>query len=182
MGKKQIEPTNSMVGGVELGHKLMQMDIRAILRAALNHPDARGLFTDEDDHPWEPLNEGDPLHVGDEVRRDHCGIITTGVVARVDEDGDPLTADGYLIGLRDYGTWHVRRAVQELPTEDGAVIVPADGHEYITATFDGETYRAREAILLGSGHWQAAWRSDEGVMVYVIAEWIDPGTCQVADQ
>ena len=47
MSKKQIEPTNSMVGGVELGHKLMQMDVRAILRAGLNHPDAAGLFAAE---------------------------------------------------------------------------------------------------------------------------------------
>ena len=49
------------------------MDAWLIVTAVLSHPDAAGLFTDED----------------------------------------------------------APRATQELPTEDGAVIVPADGHEYI---------------------------------------------------
>ena len=93
---------------------------RAALRAALA----------VDDRPWEPLNGG-PVHVGDEVRQDHGGITRTAVVARVDRSGDPWTAEGAIIGLLCHGTWHVRRPVQELPTEDGAVIVPADGHEYI---------------------------------------------------
>ena len=198
---KKIEPTDAMVeagassaweevnpgilgwNSISERHKEgCRRDARAVLTAALNHPDAAGLFADEDDRPWEPLNEGDPLNVGDEARQDRYGLTITGVVARVDGSGDPWTAEGAFIGLRHYGTWYVRRSVQELPTEDGTVIVPADGHEYITATFDGETYRAREAILLGSGHWQAAWRSDEGVMVYVIAEWIDPGTWKVEEK
>ena len=109
MSKKQIEPTNSMVGGVELGHKLMQMDIRAILRAALNHPDAAGLFADVDDRPWEPLKKGDPLHVGDEVRQDYSGVTRTAVVGRVGEDGTPWTTERDLIGLLHWGTWWVRR-------------------------------------------------------------------------
>ena len=150
MDKKKIEPTEAMVeagassaweevnpgilgwNSISERHKEgCRRDARAVLTAALNHPDAAELFADEDARPWEPLNEWDPVRVGDEVRRDHCGIITTGVVARVDEDGDPFTVEGYLIGLRDYGSWYVRRAVQELPVADGAVNVPADGHEYI---------------------------------------------------
>ena len=131
------------------------------------------------DRPWYALVRDHPLNVGDEVRRDHCGITRIAVVGRVDGEGDPWTAESDFIGEINDGTWHVRRTIQELPTEPGTVLEAADGHEYITATFDGETYRAREAILLGSGHWQAAWRSDEGVMVYVIAEWIDPGTWKV---
>ena len=109
MSKKQIEPTNSMVGGVELGHKLMQMDVRAILRAGLNHPDAAGLFADEDPRPWEPLNEGDLLHAGDEVRQDLNGITSIAVFGWVDVNGDLVTADGGYIGVLSLGTWYVRR-------------------------------------------------------------------------
>ena len=132
--------------------------IRAALTAALA----------VDDRPWEPLNGG-PVHVGDEVRQDHGGITRTAVVARVDRSGDPWTAEGAIIGLLCHGTWHVRRPVQELPTEDGAVIVPADGHEYIETragkksrrlTWDAECfvwYDARGTHLAGDithGTWQ----------------------------
>ena len=37
-------------------------------------------------------------------------------------------------------------------------------------------YRAREAILFVPDHWHAAWRSDEGVLPYVISKRIDPDT------
>ena len=96
--------------------------------------------TAEDDRPWELLNGRTP-RVGEEVRRDNRGITITAVVARVDEDGDPWTAEGALIGLLRYGTWYVRRAVQELPTEDGAVIIPADGREYIETRAGKKTRR-----------------------------------------
>ena len=163
MGKKKIEPTDAMVQDTERARWFMGPVDRAalgvILRVALNHPDAPGLFADED-----------ALRAAREQGWDQATLWIDSY------QGGP---NGRTTSARSANP---HRPVQELPTEDGAVIVPADGHEYITATFDGETYRAREAILLGSGHWQAAWRSDEGVMVYVIAEWIDPGTCQVADQ
>ena len=128
MGKK-IEPTDAMVEKVALGHKLMHMDDRTILRYALNHPDAAGLFADKEARPWEPLNG--PVRVGDEVRQDYFGATTTAVVGRVDADGDPWTTENRFIGELEDGTWHVRRHVQELPEEDGAVIVPADGRQYI---------------------------------------------------
>ena len=117
--------------------------------------------------PWEPLNG--PVRVGDEVRREVNGLTTTAVVGRVDEDGDPWAAEGAFIGVLEYGTWYVRRPVQELPTEDGAVIVPADGHEYIETragkksrrlTWDAECfvwYDARGTHLAGDithGTWQ----------------------------
>lgn len=73
--------------------------IRAALSATL----------DADHRPWEPLKKGDPLHEGDEVRQDRNGITTTAVVARVDENGDPWTAEGRIIGVLRYGTWYVRR-------------------------------------------------------------------------
>lgn len=134
---------------------------RAALRAAL-------AVAPTDPRPWEPLNGG-PVRVGDEVRRVRRGLTITAVVGRLDEDGDPWTAEGDLIGLRRNGTWYVRRPVQELPTEDGAVIVPADGHEYIETragkksrrlTWDAECfvwYDARGTHLAGDithGTWQ----------------------------
>ena len=150
MGKK-IEPTDAMVEKVALGHKLMSMDDRTILRLALNHPDAPGLFADEDDRPWESLNG--PVRVGDEVRQDYFGATTTAVVGRVDADGDPWTTENRFIGELEDGTWHVRRHVQELPEEDGAVIVPADGRESITTT-DGQefsrlTFTTKQSIWYG---------------------------------
>ena len=110
MDEKKIEPTDAMVECIELGHKLMHMDDRTILRLALNHPDARGLFADEDDRPWEPLNGG-RVYVGDEVRQDYYGITHTAVVGRVDEDGDPWSTEDGFIGQLDLGTWYVRRPI-----------------------------------------------------------------------
>lgn len=149
-------------------------DARAVLTAAL-------AVAPTDSRPWEPLNG--PVRVGDEVRRDHCGIIVTGVVARVDEDGDPWTAEDYLIGLREYGTWYVRRAVQELPTQGGTVLIPADGREYIEMDVEGQTYYAREA-LLANGRWNAIWRTATGDRVGYSAqpEEITPGTWKVDER
>ena len=93
-----------------------------------------------------------------------------------------LTADqcreaaAHLTALADYHEEAARQSAQALPAEPGTVIVPADGHEYITATVGGVTYRAREAILIGENQWHAAWRSDEGVLIYVTPERINPGT------
>lgn len=129
MGKKKIEPTDRMTRGVETWGEIMGVDDSDLLRYILNHPDAPGLFADEDDRPWESLNG--PVRVGDEVREEWYGVTRAGVVGRVDGNGDPWTADGGYIGPIQGGTWYVRRPVQELPEEDGAVIVPADGHEYI---------------------------------------------------
>lgn len=175
---KKIEPTDTMVeagassaweevnpgilgwNSISERHKEgCRRDARAVLTAALNHPDAAELFADED-----------ALRAAREQGWDQATLWIDSY------QGGP---NGRTTSARSANP---HRPVQELPTEPGAVIVPADGHEYITATFDGETHRAREAILLGSGHWQAAWRSDEGVMVYVIAEWIDPGTWKVEEK
>lgn len=128
-----------------------------------------------DPRPWEPLN-GVPVRVGDEVRQEYNGVTVIAVVGHVDADGDLWTAEGRFIGVLEYGTWYVRRPVQDVPTEPGTVLEPADGHEYITATTAGQTYRAREAILIGDNQWHAAWRSDEGVLPYVTPERIDPDT------
>lgn len=123
--------------------------------------------TTEDDRPWEPLNG--PVRVGDEVRRGHSGLTVTAVVGSVDEDGDPWTAEGALIGVLNLGTWYVRRPVQELPTEDGAVIVPEDGREYIETragkkprrlTWDAECYVWYDArgTYLGADITPGTWK------------------------
>ena len=180
---KKIEPTDAMVEKVALGHKLMSMDDRTILRLALNHPDAPGLFADEDDLPWEPLNGG-PVRVGDEVRQDYGGVTHTGVVARVDMGGGLWTTGGGLIGLRDYGTWHVRRVAPELPTKCGTVIVANDGHKFIKAEVDGIAHRAREAVLGANGWWYGAWRKAEGdgLLSAMFPEHISAPTWKVDDQ
>ena len=107
-----------------------------------------------------------------------------GIVHNHDRYGDWYTKDGiYLtLGAGEGITITIRRPVQELPTEPGTVLEAADGHEYITATFAGEVYRAREAILRVPDHWHAAWRSDTSVMASFISGWIDPGTWKVDDR
>ena len=80
----------------------------------------------------------------------------------------------------DAGRAHERS--QELPTEPGAVIVPADGHEYIEATMRGETVRAREATRSGAGGWYAAWRSGEQTSGLASSREITPGTWKVDDR
>ena len=66
-----------------------------------------------------------------------------------------------------------------LPTEDEAVIIPADGREYIEAKVWGKTYHAREAIRLGQAGWLGAWRSNTGMVSYAAPEEIDPDTWKV---
>lgn len=104
-----------------------------------------------------------------------------GIAHRRGDDDDWWTKGGMYItnGEGEGITLTIRRPVQDVPTEPGTVLDPADGREYITATVGGVTYRAREAILLEPDHWHAAWRSDEGVLPYVISERIDPGIWQV---
>ena len=137
--------------------------------------------TAEDDRPWEPLNGG-RVYVGDEARRDHRGITITAVVARVDEDGDPWTAEGALIGLLRYGTWYVRRAAQEPPAEyDGAVLVPADGHKAITTT-DGQeftrlTFTTKQSLWYGPN---LAARPGDWVIQTTAPGRLTPGTWKEA--
>ena len=91
----------------------------AMLRAAFDAGREHERTNPDGARPWEPLNEDDTVRVGDEVRQDLRGITTIAVVGRVDGRGDPWAAEGTFIGIRDVGTWYVRRAIQELPEEDG---------------------------------------------------------------
>lgn len=175
MGKKKIEPTDRMTRDVETWGEIMGVDDSDLLRYILNHPDAPGLFAADEDaadaRPWEPLNGG-RVYVGDEVRQDRPGITITAVVVRVDKDGDPWATDGIFIGEVNEGTWYVRRAIQELPTEDGAVIVPADGHEYIEIragkksrrlTWDADAFVWYDAYgtYLGTDITPGTWKVEE---------------------
>ena len=181
---KKIEPTAAMVRDVECWRSFTgtadRTPLRPILRAALNHYDAPGLFADEDDRPWEPLNGHKP-RVGDEVRQDYCGVTTIAVVARVDDDGSPWTAEGRFIGRARVGTWYVRRAIQELPTEDGVEIVPAGGGPIGAAHPGGKftTHHATYDSYLGS--WVGVWRAASGrVTVSSVSPGdITPGTWKV---
>ena len=79
------------------------------MRAAFDAGREHEWANPDDDRPWEPLNEGDPLNVGDEVKRVAFGATITAVVGRVDPEGDPWTAEDVFIGRRRHGAWHVRR-------------------------------------------------------------------------
>ena len=142
---KKIEPTDEMVeagassaweeanpgilgwNSISERHKEgCRRDARSILRAALNHYDAPGLFADEDDRPWEPLAPDDPLHAGDEVWREWCGVSTRGIFDVQHPDSQVYTAERGHLGHRAIGTWCVRRRIPaptppaeevELPTE-----------------------------------------------------------------
>ena len=146
----------------------------AALTAALPH-----LVSPDDPHPWEPLNG--PVRVGDEVRQDHLGVTTIAVVGRVDGEGDPWTAEDRFIGGLDLGTWYVRRAIQELPTEDGVEIVPAGGGPIGAAHPGGKftTHHATYDSYLGS--WVGVWRAASGrVTVSSVSPGdITPGTWKV---
>ena len=108
-----------------------------------------------------------------------------GIARFRDEGGDWWTGGGMYITTDDAATLTIRRTGPELPTEDEAVIERADGHKYITAIFDGETYRAREAVLGRDGRWYGVWRRATPaphVDTSVAPEHITPGTWQVDGQ
>ena len=200
MSKKKIEPTGAMMDeaanalsleatGTSLRFRTdaaqytYRHRARVALHVVLNHPDAPGLFADADaDRPWEPLGDDEPLNVGDEVRQDHKGVTSIAVVGRVDNDGDPWTAEDRFIGIvLGEGTWYVRRAVQEPPTEhDGAVLVPADGHESITTTegqeFSRLTFTTKQSIWYGPN---LAAQPGEWVIQTTSPSRLIPGTWKV---
>ena len=158
-------------------------DLTEYARAAFDAGREYERTNPDDARPWEPLNGG-PVRVGDEVRQDYGGVTHTGVVARVDMGGGLWTTGGGLIGLRDVGTWHVRRVAPELPTKCGTVIVANDGHKFIKAEVDGIAHRAREAVLGANGWWYGAWRKAEGdgLLSAMFPEHISAPTWKVDDQ
>ena len=92
-----------------LAHETEREATLALLRAAFDAGREHERTNPDDARPWEPLTEGDPLNVGDEVKRVGFGATITAVVGRVDPEGDPWTAEDGFIGRRRHGAWHVRR-------------------------------------------------------------------------
>ena len=158
MNEKKIEPTQAMVDIVDLADKLMVVDTRDLLRYALNHPDAPGLFADED-----------------------------ALRAAREEGWDQATRwiDSYQGGPNGRTTSarsaNPHRPVQELPTEDGVEIVPAGGGPIGAAHPGGKftTHHATYDSYLGS--WVGVWRADSGrVTVSSVSPGdITPGTWKV---
>ena len=170
MNEKKIEPTDAMVADVGVVKSWFGLtNVRDILGLALNHPDAAGLF--ECDHT-------DYVHVDEAATR---------VEAAHEQGWDQATLwiDSYQGGPNGRTTSarsaNPYRPVQELPTEPGAVIVPADGHEHIPATVGGKTYHAREAIFSCSVLWLGVWRSTDSTAVSALPEDITPGTWKMEE-
>ena len=164
----------------EQGRLYMQSQT-AMLRAAFDAGREHERTTPADARPWEPLNGRAP-RVGEEIRRDRYGITSIAVVGRVDRTGDPWTAEGALIGMLKHGTWYVRRAVQELPTGLGAVIVAKEEGGGIEATVLGRVWHAREAVFGADGRWHGVWRATSGAISYAAPDQIIPGTWKVDDR
>lgn len=127
MDKKKIEPTDAMVDeaanmlslyatGTSLRYQAdgdarpYRNKARTALRVALNHPDTPGLFAFECVDDLRAAREQGWDEAVYWIRRDEGGLSQRTMNAR--------KANPY-------------RPTPILPTEDGAVIVPADGHEYI---------------------------------------------------
>ena len=133
-------------------------------------------------------HNGQRVHKPDAVVRPGPGVdqeaVNPAVVGRVDDDGDPWVAEGAFIGVLKYDTWYVRRAIQELPTEDGVEIVPAGGGPIGAAHPGGKftTHHATYDSYLGS--WVGVWRAASGrVTVSSVSPGdITPGTWKVDGQ
>ena len=153
MNEKKIEPTQAMVEEALFHRPITPDTTRAILRIALNHPEAPRLFADED-------------------------ALRAAREQGWDEAAQHIYNKGWegVTALRKANPY---RPAQELPTKAGTLIIPADGREYIEAEVWGETYHASEAILLGGRAWLGAWRSPHGIQTDVTPDQITTGTWKV---
>ena len=170
MEEKKIEPTDAMVADVGVVKTWFGLtSVRDILGLALNHPDTAGLFESD---------RTDYVHVDEAATR---------VEAAREEAWDQATLwiDSYQGGPNgrtdSARSANPYRPAPKLPTAGGAVIVPADGHEYIEATANGVTYRAREAMLAYGNDWHASWRTDSRNRACVSPEHIVPGTWKMEE-
>lgn len=156
--------------------------MRAAFDAGREHERTTNPAADAD-RLWEPLNERDLVPVGYEAEVNISGVTRRGVVGRV-RGLDVWAIEGGFIGLLGYGTWYVRRPVQELPPErDGVALVPADGHEAITTT-DGQefarlTFTAKRSIWYGPN---LAAQPGDFVIQTTSRSRLTPGTWKVDDQ
>ena len=127
---------------------------------------------DVDARPWEPLNGHKP-RVGDEVRQDYCGVTTTAVAGRVDDDGSPWTAEGRFIGRARVGTWYVRRPAPTPPAEEvewepqfGDIITDVE-------VAYGEIVRLDRMVWTG---WRWTYQDHSTVPKFIIAFTLPDGT------
>ena len=173
---KKIEPTAAMVDEAanilcldatgtslrfhaDVAKRTYRNKARPALRAALNHPDAAGLFGFAFVDALRAAREQGWDQAVDWIRGDQGGPSGRTTNARL--------ANPY-------------RPAQELPTEDGAVIVPADGYEHIGAegvrlfarlTYSGQLGLWYGVVVNGGPAWAAVW--------YGGPEKIAPGTWKV---
>lgn len=108
-----------------------------------------------------------------------------------DSDGDWRTVDGMWLTDGEGGgvALSIRRAAQpELPTRDGAILIPAEGREFIEAEVNRQTFITREAVV-GQSEFgpvnvlHGAWRMvDDGARVQgqMGRDFITPGTWRTA--
>ena len=157
------------------------MDAWRIVTAVLSHPDAAELLAAE----WKANAEAaaeraeraedklsDSVHVDEAARR----------VEAARELGWDDAADW--VKQREAWTDEELRAANPhrpapaLPTGEGAVIIPADGHEHVEAVVYGHTYFANAAMLV-NGNWRAAWGTSVGwcaPLSSMTPESVTPGT------
>ena len=180
MNEKKTEPTDAMVDEAANAVSMEEMDTplhlrsdlarqnlrnraRTALSSALNHPDAARLFAFEFVDALRAAREQGWDQAVDWIKRDQGGPSGRTTNAR---NANP------------------HRTIPGLPAEDGAVIVPADGREFIEAEVAGQTFIAREAVVCESDFGPAnvlegAWRrADTGARVggQVSRDFITPGT------
>lgn len=182
----KIEPTEEMVKiahAAALGRSMGDpKTYELILRAALNHPDAAELFAGEDDtDPNIQIIENatlDDIQEGDHVIHSetiyYSGVTTSGrregVAHHKDEDGCWRTEEGeWIVDETDENdTITIRRAIDTLPTKDGAVIVHLEdeaiqakdntGHrnDFYRLTFDEHTQTWYGMDIAGNLRWTTA--------------------------
>ena len=77
----------------------------------------------------------------------------------------------------------IHRNHPTLPDDEGTIIVPADGYEYIKAGDSYSTYRTQAATLSYEGYWVGVWRETNGINVYwaITPSSITPGTWKVEE-
>ena len=160
MDENKIEPTDAMVDEAANAVSMEEMDTplhlrsdlarqnlrnraRTALRAALNHPDAPGLFADEDatraarEQGWDEAAE--------------WGYRTANL--------------GHSASKRIKDANPYRRIALIPPAKDGAQIIPA--YEAIEAARNGVTYTTDRAIYDGAGGvWVGIWRGEDDHSTY----------------
>ena len=155
---KKIEPTDAMVKAVAFELDLAPATIRAILRIALNHPDAAGLSADED-------------------------ALRAAREQGWDEAAQHIYNKGWE-GVTALRKANPHRPVQELPPErDVVVLVPADGHESITTTKGQEfarlTFTTKQDLWYGPN---LAARPGDWVIQTTSLSRLTPGTWKVEEK